>query len=498
MLHDAPTARLADDAAVALEAARAEIASLRGELARSKKREVELATEVARNDVYRSIVQNLPTGAVFAFDHELRFVVAEGTDLALSMGLEKHEIVGRTVRDVIAPVHLDAIEPIYQDTLAGRARHIQVRRAGRVFDVRTVPIRDESGNVVGGLAKSFDVTERHDEAERLRTVTAQLAILLDHLSTGVVFSDRNGRVQIVNRAMGMLLGMSNPAELVGTRMSDPIHAERFEETDAVTGTVADRTLARVSVIGDRLHLKSGRILERDYLPVEARMALGGDLWCYRDVTDRERARAQLADQANTLRELSMRDELTGLKNRRGFLLLGEQQVKLAHRTNRPMAVFFIDLNGMKAINDRLGHDEGDRALHDAARVLSTTFRDSDVVARLGGDEFVVLATDCPSAMVPAVKARLEAAIDLFNADAARRYQLSMSIGIASYEPSAENVCGIEELMAQADARMYDEKVRRYRSTVPRVSFVCERPTVPPGAGESAPNDAADSPRRASY
>jgi len=467
----------------ALSAARAEAALLRQKLEAAEAREAELLARQRESEVYRAIVHSLPTGAVFAFDRTLRILVADGPELAESLGAEKQEIEGRLLDEVISPEHIAELEPLYRATLAGRGHRIEVRRGGRVFDVRTVPMYDDSGNVAFGLVKTYDVTERHSEAERLRTVTAQLAILLDHLSTGVVFSDKSGNVQIVNRAMGMLLGMSNPAELVGARTTDPIHSERFEDAPAVASLVRERAAARVPVIGDRLQLRSGRILERDYLPVEARGAFGGDLWCYRDVTDRERVRAQLADQANVLRELSMRDELTGLKNRRGFLILGEQQLKLADRSGRPVAVFFVDLNGMKAINDRLGHDEGDRALLDAARLLTTTFRDSDVVARLGGDEFVVLATDCPATMVAAVKDRLQVAIDLFNGEPSRKYQLSMSIGVATHDPPGRSPRGIEELMAEADARMYDEKALTYRSIAPRSSLVCERPTLAPSSPE---------------
>src|SRR5262249_3470490 len=162
---------------------------------------------------------------------------------------------------------------------------------------------------------------------------------------------------------------------------------------------------------------------------------------------------------------------------RGFMILGEQQVKLADRSGRPVAVFFIDLNGMKAINDGLGHDEGDRALLDAGQLLSKTFRDSDVVARLGGDEFVVLATDCPATNVSVVRERLQDALDAFNAEGSRRYELSMSVGVATYDPPGKTPRGIEELMAEADARMYDEKARRYRSAAPRSSVVCVRPTA---------------------
>jgi diguanylate cyclase (GGDEF)-like protein/PAS domain S-box-containing protein len=467
-----------NDARALLYGAAAEVARLREELAASLRREAELRARCRQNDVYRAIVQSLPNGAVFAFDRDLRFLVAEGPELLEDVGLHKDQIQGRTLAEVTTEENLAHLEPLYRETLAGKSQRLQVRRGRRAFEVHTAPLANEHGEIVGGLVNSYDVTERHDEAERLRTVTAQLAILLDHLSTGVVFSDRQGNVQIVNRAIGMLLGMSNPAELVGTHTAESRLAERFNDAEGVAQLVRERSLLRTPVIGDQLHLKGGRILERDYLPVEMRGGFGGDLWCYRDVTDRERARAQLADQADALRELSMQDELTGLNNRRGFMILGEQQIKIAARTRRPVAVFFVDLNGMKAINDRLGHDEGDRALLDAAHLLRQTFRDSDVIARLGGDEFVVLATDCPAGNVPTVRSRLLAAIDVFNAGPGRRYQLSMSIGVATYDPPGAAPRTIEELLIEADERMYEEKVQTYRgSTSPRSSVFCKRPSA---------------------
>jgi diguanylate cyclase (GGDEF)-like protein/PAS domain S-box-containing protein len=479
--HDATST----DVAGASEQAATELARLRRELAESRAREATLSARCIQNEIYRDVVENLPSGAVFVFDADLRFVAAAGPDLYESVGLRKHEIEGRTLQQVTAPELLPLLEPMYRDTLEGRSNRVEVRRAGRVFDVRAVPIRDGRGAVVAGLVKSYDVTERYEEAARLRTVTAQLAILLDHLSAGVVFSDKHGSVQIVNRAMGTLLGMSNPAELVGTSTDDIGQAARFDDAESVARLVRQRTLARVPVIGDRLHLKTGRILERDYLPLEMRGAFGGDLWCFRDVTDRERVRTQLAEQANSLRELSMRDELTRLNNRRGFMVLGEQQIKLADRANRPVAVFFCDLNGMKAINDRYGHDEGDRALLDATRILQHTFRDSDVMARLGGDEFVVLATDCPVANIPAVRDRLLAALDLFNADPTRRYTLSMSIGVVAYHPPHGSPRTIEELLVEADDRMYEAKSQTYRSTVPRPMPLSERFTRPPPSSSEA-------------
>ena len=100
---------------------------------------------------------------------------------------------------------------------------------------------------------------------------------------------------------------------------------------------------------------------------------------------------------DVLYDASLKDELTGLYNRRGFLTFAEEQVKLACSGRRELLVVFADVDGLKAINDGHGHSEGDRALKKAAGVLLTVFRDTDVVARLGGDEFAVLALDCSAA-----------------------------------------------------------------------------------------------------
>ncbi|HEY9295802.1 MAG TPA: GGDEF domain-containing protein, partial [Phormidium sp.] len=115
---------------------------------------------------------------------------------------------------------------------------------------------------------------------------------------------------------------------------------------------------------------------------------------------------------------------------------------------------FIDLDGLKQINDNLGHEIGDRAIVDAARILQQSCRDEDIIARLGGDEFVILATsDLDNAET--IRDRLQANIASFNQKSDRPYQLSMSIGIQCSLPQ-DNVA-LETLLAQADELMYTQK-----------------------------------------
>lgn len=156
-----------------------------------------------------------------------------------------------------------------------------------------------------------------------------------------------------------------------------------------------------------------------------------------------------------LLNLSITDPLTGLHNRRGFLFLAEQQLKLAERNKSGMVLFFADLDGLKWINDTLGHEEGDKALMEAATVLKETFRASDIIARLGGDEYSVLTADITEENSEAFTARLQFLIDTQTNHENRRYRLSISVGCSYYDP--ENPCSLDELMASADRLMYEQK-----------------------------------------
>lgn len=161
-----------------------------------------------------------------------------------------------------------------------------------------------------------------------------------------------------------------------------------------------------------------------------------------------------------VRSLSLSDELTGLHNRRGFVTLATQQLKVADRTCRPVDLIYADLDDLKWINDTLGHREGDLALVLAARALRDVCRDSDIVARLGGDEFAALVLEAsPDREAGAgVIERLENRIAELNACSSRAFRISMSLGVARYEPGGG--LSLEELIRRADARMYESKKAR--------------------------------------
>jgi diguanylate cyclase (GGDEF)-like protein len=143
------------------------------------------------------------------------------------------------------------------------------------------------------------------------------------------------------------------------------------------------------------------------------------------------------------------------------MLLAEQQMRVSERTRQPFDVVFIDLDGMKKINDEHGHQEGDNALKDTASLLRSTFRDSDIICRYGGDEFsVIVIDDSPKSGdrggdVHPPSERLLLAVDDFNRTSERPFKLSLSTGVSHYDPA--NPISLQELLETADQGMYQAK-----------------------------------------
>jgi len=155
--------------------------------------------------------------------------------------------------------------------------------------------------------------------------------------------------------------------------------------------------------------------------------------------------------------LSLIDELTGLYNRRRFLVLTEQYLKQSVRIKKKSLLLFIDMDNLKWINDHHGHNEGDQTLKDFANILKKTFRESDIVARIGGDEFVVLL-ESKDENGEIVLTRLDENIKHYNAKKSRHYDLSISVGTTQFDP--EHPISIDELLSKADALMYAQKRRK--------------------------------------
>jgi two-component system cell cycle response regulator len=163
---------------------------------------------------------------------------------------------------------------------------------------------------------------------------------------------------------------------------------------------------------------------------------------------------QQSQMESELSRLGVSDELTGLYNRRGFLLLGSERMKLAHGMKKNVLLFYADLDNLKQINDQFGHREGDQALLKTAEVFTNTFRNSDIICRFGGDEFTALVIEEYGQTADTISRRLQDNMAELAANNTQ-YPLSLSVGMTRY--AAEMRSSLKKLLAQADQALYKQK-----------------------------------------
>lgn len=173
------------------------------------------------------------------------------------------------------------------------------------------------------------------------------------------------------------------------------------------------------------------------------------------IIELEELLSKLQKKETELIKLSFTDDLTDFCNRRGFFTLMEQQLKMAKRLKTPILLLYADIDNLKKINDTFGHNEGTKAIIDAADILKSTHRESDIMARIGGDEFVVFPVGAKEDNAEVIKTRLQKNIDAHNNKNNRCYKISISVGIKEFDPLALN--SLEDIIHQADILMYEDK-----------------------------------------
>lgn len=159
-----------------------------------------------------------------------------------------------------------------------------------------------------------------------------------------------------------------------------------------------------------------------------------------------------------LNEISMIDSLTNVFNRRGFTEMGKESIKLATKMNSKGIVFFADMDYLKKINDKYGHEMGDKAIQTEAEVFKSVFRQSDIIARLGGDEFAGVVPGLPIAHIEKTKTALKEACKTLSKENGLPFEISISFGAVEFD--SEN-CDLNTLVQLADKEQYKEKRKHH-------------------------------------
>ncbi len=194
-------------------------------------------------------------------------------------------------------------------------------------------------------------------------------------------------------------------------------------------------------------LKSSELLEKEVEERTKELA--------KRSTDLEVALEEVKLASDKLKLLAVVDDLTGLFNRRGFLTLAKQNIDLSRRSGTDVMLVFLDLDGLKLINDTYGHCSGDIAIQAMATILQKVFRKSDIIARPGGDEFTVLAIDCTVKEYDLIIKRMNELIDEYNTNSPEKFTLAVSSGAAPHTRTKHY--SIEELLEEADRELYKVK-----------------------------------------
>ncbi len=282
-----------------------------------------------------------------------------------------------------------------------------------------------------------------------------MAMLFDFSTDGMFILDAEGKIQEWNPAMTLITGYS-PREVIGHTIWDIQKLMYFPEENndddrqsLIEVLHQGELITRQSILEYKILRPDGekKILQELVFPIRSSQGyfLGSIV---RDITE-------WTSQDESLAEIALKDDLSNLYNRRGFLLLGDFKLRKSRANEQTMAILFIDLDGMKKINDTYGHQEGDAALKAVASLLSHCFREDDIIARIGGDEFAILATLQNQQQVNLMENRLMQYLENHNNNSDKEYKVEISMGHILSEPGNEQK--LAELLKLADIKMYEQK-----------------------------------------
>ena len=368
-------------------------------------------------------------------------------DIHLGAGMDGVEAAGVIRRRVIIPV-------VYLTAHSDDAT-LQRAKLTEPFGYVLKPYEDND------LQTAIEIgLYKHQMERRLRENEQLLAATLGSIGDGVIATDQLGRVRFMNALAEQLTGWSQADALgrsvqevfhiVGEKTRQPVRNSALAALE--TGELAELAPDSILIAKDEAErpIDESAILIRD---VNGKVS--GAVVVFRDITERRQFEAQRRGFIEMLQQRADFDSLTGLPNRTLFEDRLGQALAHARRTDRCVAILFLDLNGFKGINDRLGHGVGDQVLRTAAQRLKRSLREMDTAARLGGDEFAAVLVD-PQGLNAAivVAQRIMRAFDEPCELDGEQVELKTSIGISLYPSDGKDA---ETLVRKADEAMYRAK-----------------------------------------
>lgn len=353
-------------------------------------------------------------------------------------GYTAPQVTGKPIHQILAPERftrvadhgLEAFLKNGHGSVIGKSFEIQANHSqGHEVPVELSisAVKSSIGWKAIGIVR--DITLRKQVERRLEETLDSFSAMVSNSNEGILIVSENRTIEYINEAAASML-QSTIGEIEGQSLNakylNPMRLEHRYEKDSNSMGWMEVKISHTIWRG-----KDHKLL------------------ILRDITDSVELRESLS-------LLSKTDELTGLYNRRGFIEASDQLIKIGHRLSLDLGILFIDLDGMKPINDTYGHDAGDEALRATAHLLKRTLRKSDIVGRLGGDEFVALIQLDENKGVDETLKRIQQEVDYINRNKDYDFTLSLSLGwyAVDYEQK------LEALIEKADEQMYQSKLAK--------------------------------------
>ena len=307
---------------------------------------------------------------------------------------------------------------------------------------------DSTGKPVTYIGSLLDITDRKAYEHRIDEESEKLRITLASIGDGVIATDQDGNVTLLNRQAGMMTGWNEPEARgkpfgsvfrIGGNFGRQAEGSG-ENTESAAGEVPGCPECAMLVSRHGEH----RAVSISSAPIKSRKGvILGRVIVFRDITEEKKQRDQID-------YISYHDALTGLYNRRFF----DEQLKLIdEKDNLPISVIMGDLNGLKVTNDAFGHEEGDRLIWQAAQIIRSACRETDIVSRWGGDEFVVLLPKTGAQAAETVVSRIAG---MEKGRQVGLVSVSISLGTGTMENENDDILHI---LSIAEGRMYAMKTQ---------------------------------------
>lgn len=404
-----------------------------------------------RIDYLNTMIENM--NEVF-FTYDLNgYITFANKKCSEASGYSVEELIGKNVVEMAAEEYRDIVKEGIKTRLnngkPGKYEVLFYNKNGekRYIKINVSPIIEDD-KINGGLVFAEDITEYKKVVKELEIQRAYFKQLFDNLPRGAALIDNEDRVLDINRAFEQLFIYSRE-NVIGKSINDLIAPKHlFIEAQEFSNLVFEGEIVQK----DSVRMKSdGSLVDVSILayPVMLRNKKIGAFAIYGDITDRKYAEKQL-------KYLSLHDPLTGLYNRAYF---EEEMKRLREDMPASVGIIMSDLDGLKLVNDSLGHEAGDSLLKDVGDIIKNAADKGSVAARIGGDEFAILIPDASKIDIERICRRIRDNVELYNNEKPG-LPLNLSIGYAVKSEKCEK---IDEVFKEAENDMCREKLHRSKS-----------------------------------